>query len=127
MTCAYAVRVAIMKFPGVDSAEVSLNKGLATVKLKPGNKIRPSDFWGAIRKNGNTPKATRVTVQGEVLPGGAQLKVTGSGETFELKASPGPAQQLKAAAGKTVTIEGTLTPGKDVKTAVALEVAVVRP
>ena len=127
MTCAYAVRVAIMKFPGVDSAEVSLNKGLATVKLKPGNKIRPSDFWGAIRKNGNTPKATRVTVQA-ALPGGAQLKVTGSGETFELKASPGPAQQLKAAAGKTVTIEGTLTPGKDVKHGlVALEVAVVRP
>lgn len=36
MTCAYAVRVAMMKFPGVESADVSLNKGLATVKLKPG-------------------------------------------------------------------------------------------
>jgi len=41
MTCAYAVRVALMKFPGVESADVSLNKGLATVKLKPGNTIRP--------------------------------------------------------------------------------------
>jgi len=69
MTCAYAVRVALMKFPGVESADVSLNKGLATVKLKPGNTIRPSEFWEAIRKNGNTPKATRVTVRGEVEAG----------------------------------------------------------
>ena len=127
MTCAYAVRVAIMKLPGIDSADVSLNKGLATVKLKPGNTIRPGDFWDAIRKNGNTAKATRVTVRGEVLAGSAQLKVTGSGETLELKPSPEAAQQLKAAAGKTVTIQGTLTPGKDVKAAVPLEVVSVRP
>src|SRR5262249_14187978 len=121
MTCAYAVRVAIMKFPGVESADVSLNKGLAKVKLKPGNSLRPSQFWEAIRKNGNTPKATHVNVRGEVLPGGTQLKVTGSGETFELKPTPQAAQQLKAAASKTVTLEGTLTPGKDVKAAVPLE------
>ena len=126
MTCAYAVRVAIMKFPGVESADVSLNKGLATVRLKPGNSIRPSEFWEAIRKNGNTPKTTHVTVRGEILPGGTQLKVSGSGETFELKPSPS-AQQLKAAAGKTVTLEGTLTPGKDTKAAVPLEVSAVRP
>ena len=75
MTCAYAVRVALMKFPGVESAEVSLNKGLATVKLKPGNGIRPSQFWEAIRKNGNTPKVTHVVVRGEITGGGTQLKV----------------------------------------------------
>ena len=44
MTCAYAVRVAIMKFPGVEAADVSLNKGLATVKLKPGNTFGPANF-----------------------------------------------------------------------------------
>ena len=127
MTCAYAVRVAIMKHPGVDSADVSLNKGLATVKLKPGNSIRPAEFWDDIRKNGNTPKATHVTVWGEVSSGGAQLKVTGSGETFDLKPSPQAAQELKAAVGKTVTLEGSLTPGKDVRAAVPLEVTAVRP
>src|SRR5262245_5802383 len=127
MTCAYAVRVALMKFSGVESADVSLNKGLATVKLKPGNTVRPSEFWDAIRKNGNTPKATRVVVRGEVVSGGAQLKVTGSRETFELKPLREAAQQLMAAAGKTVTIEGTLAPGKDVRAAVPLEVSAVRP
>jgi|SRR5215813_5216266 len=126
MTCAYAVRVALMKFPGVESADVRLNKGLATVKLRPGNSIRPSKFWEAIRKNGNTPKATHVTVRGDILAGGSQLKVSGSNEVFELKAAPPLAQQLKTASGKVLTVEGTLTPGKDIKGAVPLEVQGLR-
>lgn len=126
MTCAYAVRVALMKFQGVESADVSLNKGLATVKLKPGNSIRPSEFWEAIRKNGNTPKTTRVVVRGEILANGSQLKVSGSDEVFTLKAAPALAPQLKNAAGKAVTVEGMLTPGKDIKVAVPLEVQALR-
>src|SRR3954469_5777949 len=104
MTCAYAVRVALMKFEGVEAAEVSLNKGLATAKLKPGNGIKPVEFWEAIRKNGNTPKTTRATLRGEVQSGGKQFRVAGSGEVFQLKASPEAIQQLKAADGKTVSI-----------------------
>ena len=127
MTCAYAVRVALMKFPGVESAEVSLNKGLATVKLKAGNTIRPSEFWEAIRKNGNTAKATQVTVRGEILSKGNQFKVTGSDQVFTLKPSPAVADRLKAAEGKTVTLDGTLIPAKDPKTAIPLEVQAVRP
>lgn len=127
MTCAYAVRVALMKFPGVESAEVSLNKGLATVKLKPGNNIRPSQFWEAIRKNGNTPKVTHVIVRGEVQSGGTQLKVSDSNEIFQLKAPPPLQQQLNASASKTVTVDGTLTPGKDVKAAVPLEITAAHP
>ena len=127
MTCAYAVRVALMKFPGVESADVSLNKGLATVKLKAGNMIRPSDFWEAIRKNGNTAKTTHVAVRGEVQADGTQLKVSGSNQVFQIKAPPPLQQQLKGATGKTVTVDGSLTPGKDPKAAVPLEVQAVRP
>jgi copper chaperone CopZ len=127
MTCAYAVRVALMKFPGVESAAVSLNKGLATVKLKPGNSIRPGEFWEAIRKNGNTPKTTHVIVRGEMQADGGQLKVSGSNEVFQVKAAPPLHQQLIASAGKTVTIEGTLTPGKDARAPVPLEITAVRP
>jgi hypothetical protein len=125
MTCAYAVRVALLKFPGVESADVSLNKGLATVKLKPGNTIRPSQFWEAIRKNGNSPKVTRVVVRGEIVSG-SQFKVTGSDEILALKSTPAVLPQLAAATGKTMTLEGTLTPGKDPKAPVPLEVQVAR-
>lgn len=127
MTCAYAVRAGLMKFSGVESADVSLNKGVAKVKLKAGNSIRPSEFWEVIRRNGNTPKLTRVIARGEILAGGVQLKVSGTNEVFTLKAPPGVVQQLKAADGNTVTLEGTLTPGKDAKAAVPLEVEAVRP
>jgi copper chaperone CopZ len=127
MTCAYAVRVALMKFPGVETADVSLNKGLATVKLKAGNRVRPSEFWEAIRKNGNTPKATRVTVRGEVQGDGSQFQVSGSNEVFQLKAAAALLPQLRAAAGKTVSLDGVLTPGKDAKAAVPLEVQALRP
>jgi hypothetical protein len=77
-----------------------LNKGLATVKLKPGNSTRPSDFWEAIRKNGNTPKITHVIVRGEVKAGGSQLKVSGSNEVFQVKAEPPLQQQLTASADR---------------------------
>jgi copper chaperone CopZ len=48
MTCAFAVRGALKKFAGVESVEVSLNKGLAAVKLKPGNSVTPDQFWDAV-------------------------------------------------------------------------------
>ena len=126
MTCAYAVRVAIMKFPGVESAEVSLNKGLATVKLKPGNTIRPSEFWEAIRKNGNSAKSTRVVVRCEIVGSGSHVKVTESNQVIDLKATPAIAQQFKTAAGRILTLEGVLTPGKDTRTPVPLEVQALR-
>src|SRR6476619_4010361 len=86
MTCAFAVRGAIKKFQGVESVDVSLNKGLATVKLKAGNTITAEQFWEVIKKNGYAPKETRVVVRGEVLmaSGKAQLKVTGTDRTYEL-------------------------------------------
>jgi len=84
MTCAYAVRVALKKFPGVESVDVNLNQGLATVKLKPGNTIQPQQFWQAIHKNGFTPKDTHVVVRGEILPtaGKPQLKVSGTDQVY---------------------------------------------
>ena len=126
MTCAYAVRVALKKFSGVESVDVSLNKGLATIKLKPGNSIRPQEFWETIRKNGFTTKATRVTVRGEIMAGASRFKVSGTGQVFELKPDPNQVAGVKAAVGKTVVVEGGLMPGKDPKVPVPLQVQSVR-
>jgi copper chaperone CopZ len=132
MTCAFAVRGAIKKFQGVDSVDVSLNKGLATVKLKPGNSMNAEQFWEVIKKNGYTPKETRVIVRGQVLiaSGKTQLKVTGTDRTYELaghQSAPKAFDDVKRLAGKTVTVEGTFMPGKDVKIAPPLQVHAVRP
>jgi copper chaperone CopZ len=126
MTCAYAVRGALKKFQGVESVDVSLNKGLATVKLRPGNTVRPQEFWEAVRKNGFTTKATRVLVRGAAIGGGNQLKVIGTDQILELKADSKATDELKRMAGKTITIDGVLTPGQDLKRSTPLEVRSVR-
>jgi copper chaperone CopZ len=113
MTCAFAVRGALKKIPGVESVDVSLNKGLATVKLKAGNSARPQTFWEAVRNNGFTPKTTRVLVRG-TMTNTAQLRVTFTDQLFDLQTTRNLLDEAKRQAGKTVTIDGTLTPGKDV-------------
>ena len=50
MTCAHVVNVALKKVHGVESVEVSLNKGLATVKLKPGNAVAVPQLTQRIRR-----------------------------------------------------------------------------
>ena len=107
--------------------DVSLNKGLATVKLKPGNAVRPQDFWETVRKNGFTPKETRVLVRGEMTNvAQPQLRVTGTDLVLDLKAEPKLLDEAKRHVGNAMTLEGTLMPGKDPKSPVPLEVREIR-
>ena len=130
MTCAYAVRGALQKFSGVEKVDVSLNKGLATVALKPGNTVKLSDVWETVRKNGFTPKHTKVVVRGDVVQGPkTELRVTGSNEVHGLSADPKAPKALdevRRHAGKTVTVEGTLEPSKGSKAATPLMVSGVK-
>src|SRR5437016_856431 len=132
MTCAYAVRVALKKFPGVESVDVSLNQGLATVKLKPGNTIQPQQFWQAIHKNGFTPKDTHVVVRGEIFQtaGKPQLKVSGTDQVYALALDPKAPkafEEVKRELGKAVMVDGEITPPKDLAGPVPLLVREVRP
>ena len=130
MTCAYAVRGALQKFSGVEKVDVSLNKGLATVTLKPGNTVKLSEVWSTVRNNGFTPKGTKVVIRGDVVgAANTELKVTGSNEVYRLVAEANAQKALdevRRYVGKTVTIEGTLQPSKDGKTAVPLMVTGVK-
>jgi len=66
MTCAHVVNVGLKKMSGVETVDVSLNKGLATVKLKPGNTASVPQFWQLLHEKGYTPKATTVIARGEL-------------------------------------------------------------
>ena len=121
MICAHAVSVDLKRFPGVEAVDVSLNKGTAAVKLTPGNTIAPGDFWEAIRKDGFTPKETRIVVRGVVE--GGRFKVTGTSQSYDLAADPEAPKimdEVAKHAGNTVTIEGRLIPAKDIKSHVRL-------
>jgi copper chaperone CopZ len=131
MTCAHIVDVALKKTPGVQTVDVSLNKGLATVKLKPGNTVSVPQFWQLLHEKGYTPKTTTVTARGELMggPGRLQLKVSGTKDTLDLAPDPKNASSYKAATekiGQTVVIQGVMVPGKNLKALVPLEVTQVK-
>lgn len=91
--------------------DVSLNKGLATATLKPGNTVTMQQLQQAIAKNGFTTKQATVTVSGTLLSenGALKLKVSGSNELYNL--TPAAEAKLPDAtqlSGKTVTIDGIL-------------------
>jgi Heavy-metal-associated domain len=114
------VRVSLKSVSGVDSVDVSLEKGLAVVKMKPANTATLKQLNEAITKNGFTMKDSTATIAGTVVitDGKPALRVTGSNDLLQkdllekdllqlvpLSASaPNPASLV----GKTVVVEGTI-------------------
>jgi copper chaperone CopZ len=127
MTCAHVVNVALKKLPGVESVDVSLNKGLATVKLKRGNAVSVPELWRLIHDKGYTPKATGVSVLGEIVnsQGQIQLRVAATKDVIPLAPdpkNPTPYSDAAKKVGQSVFIHGVMTPGKDFKVNAPLQV-----
>ena len=109
------MRVSLKSVAGVDSVDVSLEKGLAVVKMKPGNAATLRQLNQAITKNGFTMKDSTATVAGTVLAtdGKATLRVSGSNDVLDLVPQSGSAPDALSMVGKSVVIEGTIPePGK---------------
>ena len=128
MTCAYAVRVNISKLPGVESVDVTLNRGRGRVELKPGNKVRIEQIWEKVMKNGNSPRETRVAAEGKILSSGdkLQIEIVSGSRPYDLIGDSGLLERLKASAGQRVTMEGILNPPQSLKTAVPIRVVALR-
>lgn len=71
--------VAIKKVEGVESVKVSLNQGLATVTLKPGNRTTLDQVREIVRRNGFTPKGADVRVAGRLTERGGKAALAVSG------------------------------------------------
>jgi hypothetical protein len=104
------VRVSLKAVAGVDSVEVNLEKGMASVKMKPGHAATLKQLNDAIAKNGFTMKQSTATIAGTVVVanGHTALRVSGSNEMLELipdaSAAPAPA----SLDGKSVLVEGSI-------------------
>jgi hypothetical protein len=92
---------------GVESVEVSLNKGLASVEMKPGNTITLKQLQDAIAKNGFTTKQSVAMVRGDLIQdqGKLKLKVSGSNEILNISGDQKGALGLE---GKSVVVEGII-------------------
>jgi len=131
MTCAHVVNVALKKVAGVESVDVSLNKGLAAIKLKPGNTVSVPQLWQLIHEKGYTPKATTVSVRGDLanIQGRLQLKVSGTNETLALVSDSKNASaygEAQKKLGQTVIIQGVMVPAKDLKAPVPFQISQVK-
>jgi copper chaperone CopZ len=104
------VRVSLKSVSGVDSVDVSLAKGLASVKMKPGNTATLKQLQDAISKNGFTMKPSAATIAGKVVVanGKAQLQISGSTEMLWLVPESQSAPDAVPMDGKPVVVEGTI-------------------
>jgi hypothetical protein len=95
---------------GVDSVDVSLAKGLAAVKMKPGNTTTLKQLQTAIMKNGFTMKPSAVTVAGIVVveSGRVQLRVSGSHEVLDLMPEGQVTPIASSMSGKSVLVDGVV-------------------
>ena len=104
------MRVSLKSVAGVESVEVSLEKGLAAVKMKPGNTATLKQLQGAITKNGFTMKESKATVAGTILvaDGTTQVKVSGSNDVLQLVPQSQNVPNASAMQGKSVVVTGTI-------------------
>ena len=104
------MRVSLKSVAGVDSVDVSLEKGLAAVKMKPGNATTLKQLQNAITKNGFTMKQSKATVAGTILVanGETQLKISGSNDVLQLVPESQSVANASSMQGKAVTVTGTI-------------------
>ena len=104
------MRVSLKSVSGVDAVDVSLEKGLASVKMKPGNAATLKQLQEAITKNGFTMKPSPVSVAGKIvmIKGQPQLQVSFSNDLVNLIPDGSLTTNVNAMADKRVTVEGTL-------------------
>ncbi len=104
------MRVSLKSVSGVDSVDVSLEKGLASVKMKSGNTTTLKQLNDAITKNGFTMKQSTATIAGKVAVrnGKTMLQVSGSNEMLELIPNSAAAPVALSLVGKSVLVEGTI-------------------
>jgi copper chaperone CopZ len=109
------VRVSLKSVSGVDSVDVSLAKGLAVVRMKPGNTTTLKQLNEAITRNGFTMKDSTATVVGTVAntDGKATIRLTGSNDVLQLVPQSDATTSL---VGKMVVVEGSIPEGAKGKT-----------
>jgi hypothetical protein len=84
------VSVALRKIIGVESAQVSLNRGLVTIQLKPGNSIAMEQIRKAVASQGFSPRDARVTAIGKLSKrnGKFLFSVTGTQDLYQVMPTP---------------------------------------
>ena len=125
--CAHAVRVAVEKLSGVESAEVSLNDGNVRIVLRPDNGITIAELRLVIRRQGFSPRESELRVLGTIEADGARFAFVfpGSVTSFRIVSSEPIRERLDELAGRRAEITGRIAQDTDDLTPSVLEVTSV--
>ena len=104
------MRVSLKAVFGVDTVDVNLEKGLATVNMKPGNMTTLKQLNEAIAKNGFTMKDSTAIVAGTVVTtnGKTAIQVSGSNDVLNLVPESSSAVDAASITGKSILVEGMI-------------------
>jgi hypothetical protein len=87
--------VALIKLPGVESADVSLDKASADIRLKAGNAISIAQLRELMKKNGFPTKDAQVVARGRITDRDGRLSLDLlNGVTMDIVADPKIAGEL---------------------------------
>jgi hypothetical protein len=105
------VRVAVLKLSGVESVNVSLERAITDVQLRPGNSITLDQLRTIIKNNGFTTREATVTVVGTLIERGGQpaLEVTGTNTVMLIATDPNQPAIFKQVQDRLRTKPGTPT------------------
>ena len=79
------MRVAVTKLPGVESADVSLDKASADIRLKPDNRITMTQLRAVLKQNGYPTRNAQIDARGRIVDRGGTLLVDLlNGSTMEI-------------------------------------------
>jgi copper chaperone CopZ len=111
--CAHGVRVAVQKVEGVESVQLSLERAVAEIRLKPNNRVTLDQFRRIVKGNGFEPREAKVVAAGAPRSEGDRL-------TFEIPGNSSPLgvssersaaaayKILKSSAAASVEVAGTV-------------------
>ena len=78
-----------MKLPGIESAEVSLDKASADIRLKPDNRITMPQLRELMKKNGYPTRDAQIEGRGRIVDRNGKLVLDLlNGSTIELVVDP---------------------------------------
>lgn len=105
--CAHAMETRLGNTDGVSSVTVSLNEGLATLELEPGNALTLSSIREAVVQGGFQPKDATVRVTGVVTEqDGRRVLSIEAGETYVLEPTDESTDVQEVEPGTKVTVTG---------------------
>lgn len=82
------MRVAVLKLPGVESVDVSLERAMAEIRLRPGNAVTLAQIRELVKNSGFTAKDASITVVGTLVQRGGEPAIDVSGTNTVMLLAP---------------------------------------